>query len=95
MSGLKPYEVGGIFHLVINNQIGFTANAYDSRVGRYCTEFAKIVGAPIIHVNGDDIEAVIVATKIACDYRAKFGKDVVVDIICYRKYGHNEGDEPM
>lgn len=95
MSGLKPYEVGGIFHLVINNQIGFTANAEDSRVGRYCTEVAKMVGAPIIHVNGDDIEAVVVATKIACDYRVKFGKDVVVDIICYRKYGHNEGDEPM
>lgn len=95
MSGLKPYEVGGIFHLVINNQIGFTANAYDSRPGRYCTEVAKMVGAPIIHVNGDDIEAVVLATKIACDYRVKFGKDVVVDIVCYRKYGHNEGDEPM
>jgi len=95
MSGLKPYDVGGIFHLVINNQIGFTANAYDSRPGRYCTEVAKMVGAPILHVNGDEIESVVVATKIACDYRAKFGKDIVVDIICYRKYGHNEGDEPM
>jgi 2-oxoglutarate dehydrogenase E1 component len=95
MSGLKPYEVGGIFHLVINNQIGFTANAEDGRPGRYCTEVAKMVGAPIIHVNGDDIESVIIATKIACDYRRKFKKDVVVDIVCYRKYGHNEGDEPM
>ncbi len=95
MSGLKPYEIGGIFHLVINNQIGFTANAHDSRPGRYCTEVAKMVGAPIIHVNGDDIEAVLLATRIACDYRTKFCKDVVVDIICYRKYGHNEGDEPM
>lgn len=95
MSGLKPYEVGGIFHLVINNQVGFTANSSDGRVGRYCTEVAKMVGAPILHVNGDDIEAVALVTKIACDYRAKFGKDVVVDIVCYRKYGHNEGDEPM
>lgn len=95
MSGLKPYDVGGIFHLVINNQIGFTANAEDARPGRYCTEVAKMVGAPIIHVNGDDIESVVLATKIACDYRNKFSKDVVVDIVCYRKYGHNEGDEPM
>lgn len=95
MSGLASYDVGGIFHLVINNQIGFTANSYDSRTGRYCTEVAKMVGAPIIHVNGDDIEAVVLATKIACQYRSKFGRDVVVDIICYRKYGHNEGDEPM
>ncbi len=95
MSGLKPYEVGGIFHLVINNQIGFTANTSDGRPGRYCTEVAKMVGAPILHVNGDDIESVVLATKIACDYRVKFGKDVVVDIVCYRKYGHNEGDEPM
>ena len=69
MSGLKPYDVGGIFHLVINNQIGFTANAYDSRPGRYCTEVAKMVGAPILHVNGDDIEAVVLATQIACNYR--------------------------
>jgi 2-oxoglutarate dehydrogenase E1 component len=95
MSGLKPYKVGGIFHLVINNQIGFTANAEDLHVGRYCTEVAKMVGAPILHVNGDDIEAVNLVTRIACDYRVKFGKDVVVDIVCYRKYGHNEGDEPM
>lgn len=95
MSGLKPYDVGGIFHLVINNQIGFTANAEDARPGRYCTEVAKMVGAPIIHVNGDDIESVVMATKLACNYRARFRKDVVVDIICYRKYGHNEGDEPM
>ena len=95
MSGLEPYDVGGIFHLVINNQIGFTANSYDSRSGRYCTEVAKMVGAPIFHVNGDDIEAVVLVTKIACEYRQKFRRDVVVDIVCYRKYGHNEGDEPM
>lgn len=95
MSGLAPYDVAGIFHLIINNQIGFTANSYDSRAGRYCTEVAKMVGTPILHVNGDDVEAVVVATKIACEYRTKFGRDVIVDIVCYRKYGHNEGDEPM
>lgn len=95
MSGLAPYDVGGIFHIVINNQIGFTANSYDSRASRYCTEVAKVVGAPIFHVNGDDVEAVVLVTKIACEYRQKFQKDVVVDIVCYRKYGHNEGDEPM
>jgi len=95
MSGLAPYDVGGIFHIIINNQIGFTANSYDSRASRYCTEVAKVVGVPIFHVNGDDVEAVVLVTKIACEYRQKFQKDVVVDIVCYRKYGHNEGDEPM
>lgn len=95
MSGLAPYDVGGIFHIIINNQIGFTANSYDSRASRYCTEVAKVLGAPIFHVNGDDVEAVVLVTKIACEYRQKFQKDVVVDIVCYRKYGHNEGDEPM
>lgn len=95
MSGLKPYDVGGILHIVINNQIGFTANSSDGRAGRYCTEVAKMVGAPIFHINGDDVEAVILATQIACEYRKKFKKDVVLDVVCYRKYGHNEGDEPM
>lgn len=95
MSGLNHYNVGGIFHLVINNQIGFTANPSDARPGRYATEVAKTVGAPILHVNGDDVEAVAFATKIASEYRYKFKKDFVLDIVCYRKYGHNEGDEPM
>lgn len=95
MSGLDAYNIGGIIHLVINNQIGFTANSFDCRPGRYCTEVAKMVGAPVLHVNGDDIDAVIIATKIACDYRMKFKKDIILDIVCYRKYGHNEGDEPM
>lgn len=95
MSGLSAYQIGGVLHLVINNQVGFTANAKDTRSGRYATEVAKMVGAPILHVNGDDIEAVLLATDIASNYRQKFGKDVVIDIICYRKYGHNEGDEPM
>jgi 2-oxoglutarate dehydrogenase E1 component len=95
MSGLKPYSVGGILHFVTNNQVGFTANSFDGRAGRYATEVAKMVGAPIFHVNGDDIEAVLIVTNIAVDYRQRFGKDVVIDIVCYRKYGHNEGDEPM
>ena len=95
MSGLAPYDVGGIFHIVINNQLGFTANSYDSRASRYCTEVAKVVGAPIFHVNGDDVEAVVLVPKITCEYRQKFQKDVLVNIVCYRKYVHNEGDEPM
>lgn len=95
MSGLEHYNVGGILHLVINNQIGFTANSSDSRSTRYCTEVAKIASAPIFHVNGDDPEAVAFITQIASEYRQKFSRDVVIDVICYRKYGHNEGDEPM
>ncbi len=95
MRGLEGYDVGGIVHLVINNQIGFTANSWDVHAGRYATEFAKIAGAPIFHVNGDDVESIIIATNLACFYKEKFKKDVVLDIVCYRKYGHNEGDEPM
>jgi 2-oxoglutarate dehydrogenase E1 component len=95
MSYLKPYNVGGILHFVINNQVGFTANAWDNRPGRYSTDIAKMSGSPILHVNGDDAEAVIFATRIALHYRKIFKKDVVVEIVCYRKYGHNEGDEPM
>ncbi|WPY01087.1 2-oxoglutarate dehydrogenase E1 component [Candidatus Trichorickettsia mobilis] len=95
MSSLRPYTIGGIIHFVINNQVGFTANADDTRTGRYSTEIAKLIDAPILHVNGDDIEAVLRATYIATHYQRTFGKDVVIEIICYRKYGHNEGDEPM
>ncbi len=95
MSGLEPYDVGGILHFVVNNQVGFTANPSDARPGRYATEVAKMVGAPILHVNGDDIEAVLKVAQIAINYRNVFGKDIIIDIVCYRKYGHNEGDEPM
>lgn len=95
MSDLEAYNIGGIVHFVINNQVGFTANSSDTRSSRYSTEFAKIINVPILHVNGDNVEAVIRATNIAVNYKHKFGKDVVVEIVCYRKYGHNEGDEPM
>ncbi len=95
LSNLEGYKVGGVMHIVVNNQIGFTTLAKDAKVGRYSTEFAKIIQAPVIHVNGDDVEKVLLAAKMAEIYRNRFKKDIVLDIICYRKYGHNEGDEPM
>ncbi|MFZ9202238.1 MAG: 2-oxoglutarate dehydrogenase E1 component [Opitutales bacterium] len=95
LSGLKGYRVGGTLHLVVNNQIGFTTEPDESRTGRYCTEIAKSVEAPVFHVNGDAPESVVLATEIALEYRARFGADAVVDIICFRKHGHNETDEPL
>ncbi|MFT5703476.1 MAG: 2-oxoglutarate dehydrogenase E1 component [Rickettsiales bacterium] len=95
MSGIKGYDVGGIVHVIVNNQIGFTANPDDSRSTIYASDLAKAIDAPIIHVNGDDVEAVVKASAIITKYRQVFKKDVVMDLICYRKYGHNEGDEPM
>jgi len=94
MSGLDGYDVGGVLHIVINNQVGFTANPKDGRRSRYCTDFAKSINVPIIHVNGGDVESVCKAVKLAIDYRAHYAKDVVIDVVCFRKYGHNEGDEP-
>ena len=95
LSNLDGYKVGGTIHLIVNNQIGFTTLPADSRSSLYCTEIAKTVEAPILHVNGDDPIAVAEAARIAIAYRQEFGRDIVVDIVCYRRYGHNEGDEPF
>ena len=94
MAYVDSFHSGGTIHLIINNQIGFTARHLDSRSTRYSSDIAKFIETPIIHVNGDDVEAVISSCILAFQYRQKFGKDIVLDINCYRKYGHNEGDEP-
>ena len=94
MSGLPGHNTGGTIHIIVNNQIGFTTSPKFARSSPYPSDLAKMVDAPILHVNGDDPEAVTHCAKIATDYRQKFNKDVVIDMICYRRFGHNEGDEP-
>ncbi len=94
MSGLPGYHVGGALHFVINNQVGFTTDFDDARTSNYCTGIARTLEAPILHVNGDDAEAVVFAVEFAIAFRAKFKQDVFVDMVCYRKHGHNESDEP-
>ena len=94
LSDIKGYRTGGTMHVVVNNQIGFTTNPGATRTSRYPTEIAKMAQAPIFHVNGDDVEAVVHVARIAAEFRHEFRKDVVIDMWCYRRFGHNEGDEP-
>ena len=94
MAKLKAYSTGGTIHVVVNNQVGFTTNYLDARSSTYCTDIGKVTLSPVFHVNGDDVEALAYTIKLAMDFRQEFKQDVFIDILCYRKHGHNEGDEP-
>lgn len=94
LAGLRGYSTGGTVHVIINNQVGFTANPEDTFSGAYCTDIARMLHVPIFHVNGDDVEACVYAMRVATAYRQAFNKDVFIDLVCYRRHGHNEGDDP-
>ena len=94
MERLKGYKTNGTIHIVVNNQIGFTTNYIDGRSSTYCTDVGKVNLCPILHVNADDVEAVVHASNFALEYRMKYKRDIFIDLLGYRKYGHNEGDEP-
>src|SRR5574343_934369 len=94
MAQLDGSREGDTIHIVVNNQVGFTTNYLDGRSSTYCTDVAKTTLCPVFHVNGDDIEAVVQTIEIAMEYRQQFNRDIFIDLLCYRKYGHNEGDEP-
>lgn len=95
MQSLKNYNVGGSIHIIVNNQIGFTTSPEKARSGPYCTDIVKMINAPVFHVNAEDMESVAKTFAIAAEYRQTFGKDVVIDLIGYRKMGHNELDNPF
>ncbi len=94
MAGLEGYRTGGTIHIVLNNQVGFTTDPSDSRSTRYCTDISKMLGVPVLHVNAEDMSAVAFAAQLAAEYRQTFGRDIFIDLIAYRRHGHNEGDEP-